>query len=323
MHVGSHLGDGLEAGLTRIQGELDKVLADLPDGVWLLLENTAGAGGTIGRTVDELAAVIERSPHPRLGVCLDSCHLFASGIEISDPAAMTALLDEIDEKIGLDRLRALHLNDSQVPFGSNRDRHAPVGDGLIGEGLAAFLGHPRLQGLACVLETPVKDGKSIDAEALAPARRLHEAGVCALLLNRDPGDHAERVAAARLEELRVDAAERLGAVHVGLVDRARTMVEGILAALERAEAAVGGRGLEMLEIDARREDALTARGVQTPVDADLGVQVGTALLEAARRVHHAIAVDSARPALGAILEGMTTMRREARDIHGSNRTAVR
>ncbi|MEO9174292.1 MAG: deoxyribonuclease IV, partial [Gaiellales bacterium] len=117
VHVGSHLGDGLEAGLARIQGELDKVLADLPETVWLLLENTAGAGGTIGRTVDELAAVIERSPHSRLGVCLDSCHLFASGIEIGSPAAMSALLAELDEKIGLDRLRALHLNDSQTPFG--------------------------------------------------------------------------------------------------------------------------------------------------------------------------------------------------------------
>ena len=94
MHVGSHLGDGLEAGLDRIQPALGTVLADLPDDLWLLLENTAGAGGTIGRTVDELAAVIERCPHPRLGVCLDSCHLFASGIDIGDPAAMTAFLDD-------------------------------------------------------------------------------------------------------------------------------------------------------------------------------------------------------------------------------------
>ncbi len=177
VHVGSHLGDGLEAGLSRIAGELDKVLADLPDGLWLLLENTAGAGGTIGRTIDELAAVIERSPHPRLGICLDSCHLFASGIAIGDPAAMTALLDEVDEKIGLDRLRALHLNDSQVPFGSNRDRHAPVGEGLIGDSIAAFLGHPLLQGLPCLLETPGEDGKQIAADALEPTRRLHQAGL--------------------------------------------------------------------------------------------------------------------------------------------------
>lgn len=177
VHVGSHLGDGLAAGLARIQGELDKVLADLPDDVWLLLENTAGAGGTIGRTIDELSAVIERSPHPRLGVCLDSCHLFASGIEIGDPAAMTAMLAELDAKIGVDRLRALHLNDSQVPFGSNRDRHAPVGEGLIGESIAAFLGHPLLQGLPCLLETPAEDGKSIAADALEPTRRLHRAGL--------------------------------------------------------------------------------------------------------------------------------------------------
>lgn len=177
VHVGSHLGDGLEAGLDRIQGELTKVLADLPENIWLLLENTAGAGGTIGRTVDELAAVIERSPHPRLGVCLDSCHLFASGIEIRDPAAMTALLDSLDAKIGLDRLRALHLNDSQMPFGSNRDRHANIGEGLIGEGMASFLGHPLLQGLPCVLETAGHDGKGVDAQCLASARRLREAGL--------------------------------------------------------------------------------------------------------------------------------------------------
>jgi deoxyribonuclease-4 len=177
VHVGSHLGDGLDAGLERIQVELTKVLAGLPENIWLLLENTAGAGGTIGRTIDELAAVIERCPHPRLGVCLDSCHLFASGIEITDPDLMTACLDSLDATIGLDRLRALHLNDSQMPFDSNRDRHANVGEGLIGGGLASFLGHPRLQGLPCVLETPGHDGKGVDAQCLASARRLHAAGV--------------------------------------------------------------------------------------------------------------------------------------------------
>lgn len=177
VHVGSHLGDGLEAGLERIEIALRPVLAELPDDVWLLLENTAGAGGTIGRTVDELAAVIERCPHPRIGVCLDSCHLFASGIAIGDPAAMSAFLDELDEKVGLDRLRALHLNDSQMPFGANRDRHANVGEGLIGEGMASFLGHPRLQGLPCLLETPGHDGKGVDAHCLASAHRLHGAGL--------------------------------------------------------------------------------------------------------------------------------------------------
>jgi deoxyribonuclease IV len=177
VHVGSHLGDGLEAGLERIESALGAVLAELPDDLWLLLENTAGAGGTIGRTVDELAAVIERCPHPRLGVCLDSCHLFASGIDIGDPAAMTAFLETLDTRVGRERLRALHLNDSQMPFDSNRDRHANVGEGLIGEGLASFLGHPRLQGLPCVLETPGHDGHGVDAQCMASANRLHDAGL--------------------------------------------------------------------------------------------------------------------------------------------------
>ncbi len=177
VHVGSHLGDGLEAGLARIEPALGSVLAELPDDLWLLLENTAGAGGTIGRTVDELVAVIERCPHPRLGVCLDSCHLFASGIAVGEPEAMTAFLSTLDERVGSERLRALHLNDSQMPFDSNRDRHANVGEGLIGEGLASFLGHPRLQGLPCVLETPGHDGHGVDAQCMASANRLHEAGL--------------------------------------------------------------------------------------------------------------------------------------------------
>lgn len=177
VHVGSHLGDGIEAGLDRIQGELGKVLDELPDDLWLLLENTAGAGGTIGRTIDEMAGVIDRCPHPRLGVCLDSCHLFASGIEIGDPEKMTDFLERLDAAIGLERLRALHLNDSQMPLDSNRDRHANVGEGLIGEGLASFLGHPRLQGLPCVLETPGHEGKGTDAQCMASARRLHQAGL--------------------------------------------------------------------------------------------------------------------------------------------------
>jgi deoxyribonuclease IV len=177
-HVGSHQGAGFDAGLERVVPALAQALERCSETTWLCMENTAGTGDTIGRSPEELAALYEAlDRHPRLGVCLDSCHLFASGIEIGDPAAMTALLDGLDAKIGLDRLRALHLNDSQVPFGSNRDRHAPVGEGLIGDGLAAFLGHPRLQRLPCVLETPSEESKTIDAGCLAAARRLHEAGL--------------------------------------------------------------------------------------------------------------------------------------------------
>ena len=123
------------------------------------MENSAGAGGTIGRSIEELATIYERLGRPpRLGVCLDSCHLYVSGIDVTDPAALDACLDEVDASIGLDRLRALHVNDSKEPLGSNRDRHENIGEGLMGERLGVFLGNPRLQGLPAVLETAGPDG---------------------------------------------------------------------------------------------------------------------------------------------------------------------
>jgi deoxyribonuclease IV len=178
VHLGSHLGSGFEAGLERAAPVLRRVLDLTADDTWLLLENTAGAGGTMGRTVAELAAVIDRcDAHPRLGVCLDSAHLYAGGIDVGDAAAMEATLDELDETIGLDRLRALHVNDSQTPLGSNRDRHANVGEGEIGEGMAVFLGRPRLQGLPAMLETPGHDGKGADAQCMRELERLWRIGV--------------------------------------------------------------------------------------------------------------------------------------------------
>jgi deoxyribonuclease-4 len=177
VHLGSHLGSGFETGLDRAAPILARVLELAGDGTWLLLENTAGAGGTMGRTIAELAAVVERcGAHPWLGVCLDSAHLYASGIDVTDVAAMEAMLDELDESIGLDRLKALHINDSQTALGSNRDRHANVGEGMIGEGMAAFLGRPRLQDLPAVLETPGHDGKGADARCLQQLERLWRVG---------------------------------------------------------------------------------------------------------------------------------------------------
>jgi deoxyribonuclease-4 len=160
VHLGSHLGSGFEAGLERAAPALERVLELAGDGTWLLLENTAGAGGTMGLTVDELALVVDRcGRHPWLGVCIDSCHLYASGVDVGDAAALDATLDELDSRIGLHRLKALHINDSQAPLGSNRDRHARVGEGLIGERLSVFLGRPRLQGLPALLETLGHEGK--------------------------------------------------------------------------------------------------------------------------------------------------------------------
>jgi deoxyribonuclease-4 len=174
IHVGSHLGAGFESGLERAAGAIGRVLELCADDTWLLLENTAGAGGTIGRSVDELAALVDRlERHPRLGICLDTCHLFASGYDVTDADALDALLSELDARIGLDRLRALHVNDSAAPLGSNRDRHANVGDGLMGERLGVFLAHPRLQGLPAVLEVPGEDGHGPSADEVRKLRELH------------------------------------------------------------------------------------------------------------------------------------------------------
>jgi deoxyribonuclease IV len=174
-HIGSHLGAGFEAGLERVLPAMELLLGVATDETWLLMENSAGAGGTIGRSLDELATIFERlDRHPRLGVCLDSCHLYVSGVDVTDPAAFDAALDELDESIGLDRLRALHLNDSAAPLGSNRDRHANIGDGLLGEKLGVFLGNPRLQDLPAVIETSGPDNRGPDANEVRKAKEIHE-----------------------------------------------------------------------------------------------------------------------------------------------------
>ena len=173
-HVGSHQGDGFEAGLERVVPALAQVVERCSDTTWLLLENSAGAGGTIGRSIEELAAICDRlDRHPRLGICLDSCHLWVSGYDVTDRAALDEVLGEVDSRIGLERLRALHVNDAQAPLGSNRDRHANLLEGLLGEKLSVFLGHPKLQGLPAVLEVPGKDGHGPDAEEVRKLKDMH------------------------------------------------------------------------------------------------------------------------------------------------------
>ena len=173
-HVGSHQGAGFEAGLERVVPAIAQALERCDDTTWLLMENSAGTGGTIGRSLDELGVLLDRlDAHPRLGVCLDSCHLYASGYDVSDRKALDAALQEVDRTMGLDRLRALHVNDSKAPLGSNRDRHENIGDGLLGEELGVFLGHPKLQRLPAVLEVPGADGHGPDAAELAKLRELH------------------------------------------------------------------------------------------------------------------------------------------------------
>jgi len=179
-HVGSHLGSGFEAGLERVMPALSSVLERCSDETWLCLENSAGAGGTIGRSLEELAVLVDRlDRHPRLGICLDSCHLWVSGYDVTDPAALDAIVAEVDEGIGLDRLRVLHVNDAAAPLGSNRDRHANLGEGEIGDGHAVFLAHPAFQGLPAILEVPGPDNHGADAAEVQKLRDLHAKGVAA------------------------------------------------------------------------------------------------------------------------------------------------
>jgi deoxyribonuclease-4 len=173
-HVGSHQGAGFEAGVERVVPALAQALDRCDETTWLCMENAAGTGDTMGRSLEELAALFEAAGrHPRLGVCLDSCHLFASGYDVTKPAELDRVVRELDGQIGLDRLRCLHVNDSKTPLGSNRDRHDNIGDGLMGEKLGVFLAHPKLQKLPALLEVPGADGHGPDAEQMEKLRALY------------------------------------------------------------------------------------------------------------------------------------------------------
>src|SRR6188768_4048338 len=175
-HVGSHLGAGLEEGLALVVPALRGLLELTNDRLWLVLENSAGAGGTIGRSVDELGEIFEQlDGHPRLGICLDSCHWWVSGIDVTDPETLDTALGALDASVGLDRLRCLHINDAEVGLGSNRDRHAALGEGTIGDGMATFLAHPAFQEIPAILETPGADGSYVGELTLLAA--LHSRGL--------------------------------------------------------------------------------------------------------------------------------------------------
>jgi deoxyribonuclease IV len=173
VHPGSGKGQKPAPTFKRVGRAFKEALART-EGCPLLLENTAGAGFTLGRTFAELAELIDVSGgDERLGVCLDSCHLLASGYEVREPGALAAVVDECDADVGLARLRALHLNDSMTKLGSNRDRHALIGEGEIGEdGLRVFLGERRFEGLPVLLETG-PDGTP-DKNQVDIAKRLRD-----------------------------------------------------------------------------------------------------------------------------------------------------
>ena len=161
LHPGSAKQSDVGGAIKRAGKVIARALSET-EGCELHLENTAGAGGTLGRSFEELAALLDAcGDQPRLGVCLDSCHLLASGYDIRTIDGLDDVLDRFDDAVGLQRLRSLHLNDSQMPLGSNRDRHADIGKGELGDrGCAAFLSEPRFERLPCVLETkgPNREG---------------------------------------------------------------------------------------------------------------------------------------------------------------------
>ncbi len=173
-HPGSTVGEPHEEAIERVGEAIRHVLSE-SESCPLLLEDTAGAGNTLGRDFGELEKLVELGGGgQRLGICLDSCHLFASGYDIATSDKLAAVVDECDSVIGLERLRCLHVNDSQVALGSNRDRHATLPDGELGtRGLGAFLSEPRFEGLPALLET------KLDAEQVAIAQDLRKKGLAA------------------------------------------------------------------------------------------------------------------------------------------------
>jgi deoxyribonuclease-4 len=180
LHPGSAKQGDVGEAIARAGAVIDEALAE-SELCPLHLEDTAGAGGTLGRSFSELAALLDAGGGgARLGVCLDSCHLLASGYDIRTPHGLRETLDEFDREVGLRRLGSLHLNDSQTPLGSNRDRHANVGQGELGErGCAAFLSEPRFEQLPLVIETQGPKGDGPSAEEVALCFKLRKRGQAA------------------------------------------------------------------------------------------------------------------------------------------------
>jgi deoxyribonuclease-4 len=184
LHTGSHRGSGVEVGRARIVQALIRLLPETSSAVMLLLENDVGAGYSLGHCFAQLAAILAQLPQQyqdRVGICLDTAHLWGAGHDISTAASTLTVLQSFDETVGFSRLKVLHLNDTAVPLGSHRDVHARLGEGIIGEeGLRALLKHPRLDHIAVLLETPIvtdengKEDWEHDAQQIAKAKGLSD-----------------------------------------------------------------------------------------------------------------------------------------------------
>jgi len=178
LHAGARKGEPHDASMRRAGKAIAEALSE-SERCPILLENTAGTQGPLGRNLDELADLLELAGGGRrLGVCIDCCHLLASGFEIREPDQLAGVVDELDAKVGLDRLRCLHVNDSAIPLGGNRDKHANVGEGELGpRGIGTFLSEPRFEGLPALIETPGPDGHGPDRREVQRAKRMRRAAL--------------------------------------------------------------------------------------------------------------------------------------------------
>jgi deoxyribonuclease-4 len=174
-HPGAHTGSGEETGLQREASALKRIFEEgVGEQTVVLLETTAGQGSALGYRFEHIARLFELVPyHDRMGVCVDTCHIFAAGYDIRSPEAYDATFSEFDRVIGLDRIKAFHLNDSQREFGSRVDRHDHIGKGAIGaEGFRLLVNDPRFQHLPMVIETPKGDDMAEDRANLSFLRSL-------------------------------------------------------------------------------------------------------------------------------------------------------
>lgn len=186
LHPGSTVGEPHDEALLRVADALREGLAE-SESCPLLLEDTAGAGNTLGRSFEELAQLIDLAGgHDRLGLCLDSCHMLASGFDVRSADGIASAMDDCVSLLGEDRLRCLHVNDSQAPLGSNRDRHAPLGSGELGKaGCGAFLSEPRFEGLPAIFEGPGVEGRAPAGADIKEMKKLRAAGLRARRRRRD------------------------------------------------------------------------------------------------------------------------------------------
>jgi deoxyribonuclease-4 len=177
-HTGSHRGAGVEVGMARVAEGIARILPQTPSEVMLLLENDVGAGNSLGRNFEQLAAILSLLPQyeERLGICLDTAHLWGAGYDISNKQTTLQTLQSFEEMIGLELLKVIHLNDTEKALVSHRDVHARLGEGIIGEeGLRVLLSDPRLDHVTVLLETPIKTDEHDKEDWLHDAGQITKA----------------------------------------------------------------------------------------------------------------------------------------------------